>query len=73
MTFVLFHLDSGAAIAEYDTESEALVSMRESNNLAGFNRRGMSFENGYESELVTNGRSPYAITEYQRWEEKFSR
>lgn len=76
MTFVLFHLESGTAIAQYETESEARKGMRSSNENAGWVRYGISFHDGFECELANNGsfssRAPYGITEYERWEDKFA-
>lgn len=77
MTFVLFHIDTGTAIAQYETESEARKGMRSNNDTAGWIKHGLSFQDGFECEFGSNGmttaRAPYAITEYERWEDRFSR
>jgi hypothetical protein len=76
MCYVLFYIKTGEKIREYNSESAARVGMRTSNRNAGWHRVSRSWLNGYECEWCTNGAThdyaPYGITEYERWDTRFS-
>lgn len=73
---VLFAIESGLKIQEFSDESRARAAMRAANTDAGFRRLGQSWIDGIECEWAetVNGAqcySPYAITEYRRWEQRY--
>jgi hypothetical protein len=77
MTFVLFHIATGAQIQSYRSESSARKGLRSANRNAGWTSRiSRSWTNGIEMEWCFNGskydHAPYGITEQERWETKFS-
>lgn len=76
MSIVLFYINSGCKINEYDTEEEAREQMRILNDNAGWKRIKTTWNRGCEMEWCSNGKShkegPYAIVDLDLWMTKIN-
>ena len=68
MTVVLFLLNTGEKISEFDSDSDARIEMHKLNENLGLEKLTHTrFKDGLEMQTGTKIIAPYAITEYNIW------